>query len=171
MQTTDHRDEFVSRNYPIQEDMALQRHLWWTERFGWCALTATVLLALAGLFSTGLLSDVVVRAPGGELEVTYQRFERNGAASELTLTTRANPAGQAWVTIEGGLADKFSLESIQPQPAAAQSYDGGLRLQFQADPQGWATARFAIRPDAIGRSRTQIAAGNERLDINQLIYP
>lgn len=26
MQTTDHRDEFVSRSYPIQEDMALQRH-------------------------------------------------------------------------------------------------------------------------------------------------
>ncbi|WP_162988027.1 hypothetical protein [Stutzerimonas urumqiensis] len=26
MQTTEHRDEFVSRSYPIQEDMALQRH-------------------------------------------------------------------------------------------------------------------------------------------------
>ena len=51
------QDEFLDRNYPIQEDMRFQEKLWKLERVGWITLTLVVAITLLGVFGAGPLSQ------------------------------------------------------------------------------------------------------------------
>jgi hypothetical protein len=66
-------DELLSRRHPVQEDMPMQQRVWRFERVGWYVLVAIVLLALAGLFGNGPLSDAEVVSQDGRVRVEYQR--------------------------------------------------------------------------------------------------
>lgn len=41
-------DEWVSRHYPIQEDLSVQKRIWIVERAGWYVLCVIVLFTLLG---------------------------------------------------------------------------------------------------------------------------
>ena len=75
-----------SRNYPVHEDMRLQRAFWTWARAMWGAIALIVLIALSGVFANGPLSKTTVTDSG--LALTYERFQRVTAVSRLTA---ANP--------------------------------------------------------------------------------
>ncbi len=87
------QDELSDRDYPIQEDMGFQEKLWKLERAGWVALSLVVAITLLGVFGAGPLSQTHAQTPGGDLDIRYQRFERNGAASQLQV--KAKPVATA----------------------------------------------------------------------------
>ena len=163
-------DEFQSRHFPIQEDMPLQVRLWRIERLGWYLLALIVLLTLLGLFGTGPLSAVEARTPGG-LSVKYARFERNGAATQMTVAARGEPGQAVRFTVSGDLLRYFTLDGIQPPPARAMSAGEGLGFELVADAEGRATAYLALRPGMPGLARSTLDAGGERLPIWQWIHP
>ena len=79
-------DEFASRQYPVQEDMAFQRRMWIVQRIGWALLGVISLAALCGLFGNGVLSKRT--ATGAEMSIEYERFERAKATCGRGLGAR-----------------------------------------------------------------------------------
>jgi len=165
------QDEFKDRDYPIREDMRFQKMLWKLERAGWIGLSLLVVITLLGVFGTGPLSQTDAQTPGGDLQIQYERFERNGAASQLQVKARAGADGQVWLAIEGALLERFTVESIHPHPSNAEAYGNGMRLQFLPDAQGWVTAYLTLRPDGIGPARSTARLNGQSVTINQFIYP
>lgn len=164
-------DEFRSRDYPIREDLPLQRRLWAFERIGWYALGLIVLLTLLGAFGTGPLSWREARSADGALTVRFERFERNGASSQLDIVSRADAGTLVWITVEGDLPRRFTVEGIQPEPARTASTADGFRFALYPDPQGQAVAHLALRPNGVGPVRSSVGANGQRVAIGQFIYP
>ncbi|SDY39850.1 hypothetical protein [Pseudomonas sp. NFIX28] len=165
-------DELLSRNQPVQEDMALQRKVWHFERVGWYALVVIVLLTLAGLFSKGPLSTRDISNADDTLRVEYQRFLRNGATDSLTLHLR----GGAWqlleVEISGELLQGFSVQALQPAPVRAGAAGPGIRLWVQADANGQARVYLTLLSTGLGGHASRIRlADRPPLAIFQFIYP
>ena len=163
-------DEADNRSGPVEENMPLQLRIWRMERMGWYALLLLVLLALAGLFSKGPLSDATATGALGHLQVDYQRFARGGATSQLVVTLR-EAAPQSQIFISSELLEGYSLESIHPAPMASSNGEqGGLRLTVATE-QGTTRLSLVLRADGVGGFRSRIEAGDERVELNQFIYP
>ncbi|MEK0361807.1 hypothetical protein [Pseudomonas sp. CBC3] len=165
------QDEFHNRDYPIKEDMRLQTRLWTLERFGWIALCGLVAITLLGVFGAGPLSQTEARTANGDLLITYERFERNGAASQLQIEARAGSDGQVWLSVDGALLERFTIEGIHPQPITAESFGNGMRVQLQPDAQGWAIVYLSLRPDGIGLARSVAQLNGQSVTLTQFIYP
>ncbi|WP_349572664.1 hypothetical protein [Azotobacter salinestris] len=165
------QDDFAPRNYPITDQIAFQRRTWRFERIGFGVLLILVALALSGLFSGGPLSQQSSSSPERRLSVEYERFLRNGASSRVVLVARTRPAARATLRLDQAFLRAHTVESLQPQPLFARSYDGGLELVGQADEQGRLSIYLTIRPDSLGLVRNSAWFEGERVVFTQFIYP
>lgn len=165
------KTDLDNRNYPIREDMRLQRRLWTLERLGWGLLGVLMLSASLGLFGSGPVSQTVAQALDGNLEIEYQRFERNGASSHFKVSAKDGPDGKVWVVIGGDFLRKFTIESIRPEPLASESFGQGLRLQFRPGSNGWVTAYFSVRSSEVGVSESEVRTDTSSIKLTQYIYP
>ncbi|MDH0747819.1 hypothetical protein N5D61_15895 [Pseudomonas sp. GD03842] len=164
--------EMHDREYPVDEDIALQRKIWRFERIGWYGLLAVVVLTLLGLFSHGPLSSTQVSSARHDLEVSYERFHRNGATNTLIIRSHGQPGAVHVLVIAPSLLEGFSVDSLQPQPVHSSGSSTGLRLTVQADAQGESVTYLGLRADGIGlySSTLRIDGGGEVL-LKQFIYP
>uniref|UniRef100_A0A1I7YW47 CinA domain-containing protein n=1 Tax=Steinernema glaseri TaxID=37863 RepID=A0A1I7YW47_9BILA len=80
-----------TRTQRFFEDMSMQQRVWRFERVGWYLLVIVVLLALAGLFGNGPLSDAEVVSQDGRVKVEYQRLSRSGTTDNLYITVQGEP--------------------------------------------------------------------------------
>lgn len=167
----DHDEDYISRSFPVQEDMRLQTRTWRFERVGWSVLFIVMLMTLFGIFGSGPLSETQGRSANGALSVQYDRFERNGASNQLIVSAKADPQGKVQLAIEGALLQRFTIEGIQPEPSNTSSYRDGIKLELKADPDGWTTIYFALRPTGVGVAKTTLSSGDQRVDLSQFIYP
>ena len=46
-----------------------------------------------------------------------------------------------------------------------------MRLQFQPDAQGWATAYLTLRPDGVGTAKSVARLNGQSVTLSQFIYP
>ncbi|MBD8270878.1 hypothetical protein [Pseudomonas fluorescens] len=165
-------DDLHSRDYPVREDMALQRKVWRFERLGWYGLVVLIGLTLAGLFSKGPLSTSEVRSADGHVRVEYQRFLRNGSSDALVIHLQGPARTPLEVAINGELLQGFNVEMLQPQPLKASTAGEGVKLWTLSDDQGRATLYLTLRSDGVGRFGTQVALGNgATVALSQFIYP
>ncbi len=165
-------DEARSRSEPVQENMPVQQRLWRSESQGLWWMLAVVLLTLLGLFSHGLLSTTHQVSAQGQLRVDYERFLRNGASSSMTIELHGQPGSELALNIEGELLDGLSVEGITPPAEHAATYSqSGMQLKLKADATGTARVHLEIRADGLGRYHSLMAAGEQRLELNQFIYP
>jgi hypothetical protein len=166
-----HRD-LHSRNYPVNEDMVLQRKVWRFERLGWYGLVVLIGLTLAGLFSKGPLSSAEARSVDGHLRVEYQRFLRNGSSDEVIVYLQGKPREPVEVEISGELLRGFEIEMLQPQPLKASAAGEGVRLWVLSDNAGRAIVHLTVRSDGVGSFKTHVSLPTgTSLGFSQLIYP
>lgn len=166
-----HRD-LHSRNYPVDEDMVLQRKVWWFERLGWYGLVTLIGLTLAGVFSKGPLSSAEGRTADGQLRVEYQRFLRNGSSDELIFHLQGKPREPIEVEISGELLRGFEIEMLQPQPLKASAAGEGVRLWVLSDNAGQAIVHLTVRSDGVGSFTTRVSLPTgASLGFSQFIYP
>lgn len=161
-----------SRDYPVREDMRLQRKVWRFERLGWYGLVALMVLTLAGLFSKGPLSTADMRSADGHLRVEYQRFLRNGSSEMLVIHMQGAARQALEVELNGELLQGFNVEMLQPQPLKASTAGEGVRLWALSDDQGRATLYLTLRSDGVGLYDTRVSlATGACVDLSQFIYP
>lgn len=165
-------DDWQSRNYPVREDMALQRKVWRFERLGWYALVVLMGLTLAGLFSKGPLSTDEVHSADGQLRVEYQRFLRNGSSDGLVIHLKGEARAPLEVEVNGELLRGFEVEMLQPQPLKASGSGEGVKLWVLSDDDGQALLYLTLRADGVGRFDTQVSrVTGQSVHLSQFIYP
>jgi hypothetical protein len=161
-----------SREYPIREDMAYQRKVWRFERYGWYGLVLLILLALAGLFSGGILSAKNVRSQDGEVRVEYEMFHRNGASEPMKITVKGAADSTVEVALEGELLEGFTVETLLPEAVRARGDSQGIRLWVRTDSQGQASLYLPLRSNGVGLFRSRIATASSRgVALDQFIFP
>ncbi|MCU7247335.1 hypothetical protein [Pseudomonas koreensis] len=167
-----HHPDLRSRETPIREDMAYQLKVWRFERCGWYVLVLVVALALAGLFSRGVISSRDVRSEDGNVRVKYEMFYRNGSTNSMKISMAAAPESTVELELTGDLLEGFSIETLQPQPVRSRSSANGLRLWLQADTRGDISLYLTLRGDGLGLFRSHISTpGSSGVTLSQFIFP
>ncbi|MBV4491224.1 hypothetical protein [Pseudomonas oryzicola] len=165
-------DELLSRHHPVEEDMRMQQRVWRFERVGWYALVVIVLLALAGLFGNGPLSDAQVASDDGRVQVDYQRLSRSGTTDNLRITVRGTPGEAVQVVLGGNLLREASIETMQPEPQVSRSHGKSLLLQLGTSQDGVATLYLTLRSEHVGRLEGVVRAGqSSAVHFATFLYP
>ncbi|WP_085677711.1 MULTISPECIES: hypothetical protein [unclassified Pseudomonas] len=165
-------DERVSRHHPVQEDMPRQQRVWRFERVGWYVLVAIVLLALAGLFGNGPLSDAEVVSQDGRVRVEYQRLSRSGTTDSLFITVQGTPGQPVEVVIEGPLLRDASIETLQPEPQRSTSQGSALLFELGTGQEGVATLYLTLRSEHVGILQGSVKAGPQSaVHFSTFLYP
>lgn len=165
-------DSRRSRSYPIHEDMALQRTTWWVQRCGWAVLGLLVIASLLGLFSQGPLSTASTTGASGRMEVTYDRFGRNGASTRVTIVVRDGGGGETAITFSKALMDAFAVDTVHPAPREERSTPDGTEFVFASAGGGPHRVYFDVRPELSGLIRGEISLpSGPPARLTQFTYP
>ena len=150
----------------------MQQRVWRFERVGWYALVLIVLLALAGLFGNGPLSDAQVSSEDGRVQVDYQRLSRSGTTDKLRITVRGTAGEPVMLLLGGTLLREASIETLQPQPQASRSQGRSLLLQLGTSKEGIATLYLTLRSEYVGTLEGVVRAGpSSTVHFSTFLYP
>lgn len=163
-------EDFGAREYPFPERIESQRRAWRLERISLYGLIAIVLLAMAGVFSSGPLSSAKRASDDSRLEVEYERFERLGASSRLHITLRGDPGADARLRLNGDLLASHDVQSLQPG-LPARSWAGGMELQGRLDERGELHLYLALLATQPGLLTHRLSYADTQLELQQFVYP
>ena len=155
----------------LQIDQALdfQRRFHVVQRITWWLLALVPVAAVAGLFGGGLFSETTAGSRAAGVTVSYDRFARMTADTELELRL-ARADGPTAVTISRSLLDRYDIGEIRPQPERVVTRPDRIEYVFAAAAGG--TARFAVQPSSAGSSSGTITvAGGPPVQVNQFVFP
>jgi hypothetical protein len=155
----------------LQIDQALnfQRRFGRFQRVAWSLLALVPVAAIAGLFGGGLFSEVTASSERAGVTVTYERFGRLTADTELELEF-ARPARTTDVAISRTFLDRYDTSEVRPQPLRVRTLADAVVFTFAAAPAGRAT--FFLQPHAVGSSSgTVTVTGGTPVRVQQLVYP
>lgn len=116
------------RSLQIREDLQFERRQWRVQRAGWWVMCVLLLLALAGLFGNGPLSNT--SAAAGELRVEYQRFVHADAPTTLRLSAASLSGDTARISIDRRYLEAMDFQRIDPHPVKAESAGDAVILHF-----------------------------------------
>lgn len=150
----------------------MQKRVWRFERVGWYVLVIIVLLALAGLFGNGPLSDAEVVSQDGRLKVEYQRLSRSGTTDNLFITIQGSPRQPVMLELEGSLLREASIETMQPEPQVSMSHGPALLLQLGTSKDGMATLYLTLRSEHVGSLEGVVRSdSNTEVHFSTFLYP
>ena len=75
----------VNDEVAVGEDLEFQRKWWRFENAAWMVFTLIIVLDLSGLFGRGPLAKAQRHAADGTIDVKYERIERTGSPSIMTI--------------------------------------------------------------------------------------
>jgi hypothetical protein len=155
----------------LQIDQALefQQRFHVIQRVAWSVLALVPVAAVAGLFGGGLFGATTAGGRAAGVTVTYDRFARITADTEIELRLeRAD--GPTAVTISRALLDRYQVSEIRPEPVRVVTRPDRVEYVFAASASG--TALFAVQPDDVGSSSgTVTVAGGAPVRVEQFIFP
>jgi hypothetical protein len=159
----------VEHGLQIDQALDFQRRFGRVQRVAWRLLALVPVAAIAGLFGGGLFSEVTAGSERAGVTVTYERFGRRTADTELELEL-ARPSRTTDVAISRAFLDRYDTSDVRPQPLRVRTRADAVVFTFAAAPRGRAT--LFLRPDAIGSSSgTVTVTGAMPVQIKQLVYP
>jgi hypothetical protein len=144
----------VDNAVAVGADLQFQRRWWRFEHVAWALLTIYIVLDLLGAFGRGYLAKAHRRTNDGALDVTYERIERRGAPSILTVQfgDAAIHEGKVRLWVSNTLVKALGNQRVVPQPAQSDVGPDGILYTFPATTQP-AFAQFALTPASIGKTK------------------
>lgn len=165
MQQTEEQDD-------SQAEIAFHHREWAMQRIGWGLIAVFILLALAGLFGGGPLSEARMSSPqAGTIE--YERYTRHGARTALTITPAAAALQGAIVRVAmpRDYLRAFKIETVTPEPTRARMSGEQLIYEFTMASAG-ASISYQLQPEELGGHSAQIVIGGAApLTLRQFTYP
>jgi hypothetical protein len=153
----------------IDQALTFQQRFGRVQRVAWWLLALVPVAAIAGLFGGGLFSDATAGSGRARVTVTYERFGRLTADTELQLKF-AGPARTTDVAISRAFLDRYDTSEVRPQPLRVRTLANAIVFTFAAAPAGRAT--FSLTPAEVGSSRGTVAVrGGTPVTVKQLVYP
>jgi hypothetical protein len=150
----------VNEEVAVGEDLEFQRAWWRFEGIAWGLFTLIIALDLAGAFGRGPLAHARLASTDGSLEVRYDRIQRTGTSSLMTIELNA-PSVQgdrATLFVSDELVRHLGAQRIIPQPAMTRVGGGGLTYSFLAAGQP-VIVRIELEPPAPGVFRFVLSGG------------
>ncbi|EHN8833831.1 hypothetical protein [Enterobacter hormaechei] len=157
----------------IKESYRLLTFEYAFRQVGFIVLLAIILAAIAGLFSSGLVSDEEKTNSANSLTLNYERFGRRQTESRMTLTFPVTSEGKYTLSLTSETSDTYEPGSVWPKPDSMYSRGNTLFLVYDRLKQ---TDKFTvllfITPSKAGKWTNSIRVNNEP-DIRfwQFIYP
>ncbi|EML1552991.1 TPA: hypothetical protein QCD44_003277 [Enterobacter hormaechei] len=157
----------------IKESYRLLTFEYAFRQVGFIVLLAIILAAMAGLFSSGLVSDEEKTNSANSLTLNYERFGRRQTESRMALTFPVTSEGKYTLSLTSETSDTYEPGSVWPQPDSMYSRGNTLFLVYDRLKQ---TEKFTvllfITPSKAGKWTNSIRVNNEP-DISfwQFIYP
>jgi hypothetical protein len=150
----------VDHEVAVGEDLGFQRSWWRFERIVWTIFLCMIALDLAGAFGRGPLAHARVISQDGSISVRYERIQRTGTPSVMTITldSGAARAGEAELFLSDKLVSALGAQRIIPQPAASRIGSGGLTYTFPVTGQT-SIVRIELQPPGPGRFSFEVSAG------------
>jgi hypothetical protein len=153
----------------IDQALSFQRRFARVQRVAWRLLAVVPVAAIAGLFGGGLFSEVTAGSERASVTVTYERFGRLSADTELQLEF-PRPSRTTDVAISRGFLGRYDTSDVRPQPLRVRTLADAIVFTFATAPASRAT--FFLQPDAVGSSSgTVTATGGTPVHIKQLVWP
>jgi len=118
----------------VGEDLDFQRAWWRFEKIAWIVLSLVLIGDAAGLFGRGWLAKAEVTSPDQTLHVGYERIERAGTPSEMTLRIGSTAVhdGRVRLFVSESLLQQLGAQRIIPQPATSDVGPNGVTYTFPA---------------------------------------
>ncbi|MFL6447150.1 MAG: hypothetical protein ACJ746_05615 [Bryobacteraceae bacterium] len=163
----------VNDELAVGSDLEFQRRWESGERIIWIFLIIFLLLSLAGLFGRGPLAHAKIAAADGSMQVEYERFQRFGTPSVLTVTIDAqaihNEHAQLWVS--ESLVRPLGNQRVIPQPDKSQIGNGGVLYTFPAS-KSPGFVEFQTQPSKVGASELKLRVpGHSELNLKIFVMP
>jgi hypothetical protein len=141
----------VNQEVAVGEDLEFQRAWWRFERGIWIFFVLIIIADLAGAFGRGPLAHASMRAPGDSMNVQYERVERTGTPSMMTVTLGAGAVhdGVARLFISDSVVSGLGAQRIVPQPSSTVIGKDGLTYSFPMSSFG-GVIRLELQPSSAG---------------------
>ncbi|MEP9037203.1 hypothetical protein ABKU91_09070 [Enterobacter hormaechei] len=157
----------------IKESYRLLTFEYAFRQVGFIVLLGIIVAALAGLFSSGAVSDVEKTNEAKSLTLSYERFGRRQTESRMTLTFPVTSEGKYILSLTSESSDVYEPASVWPQPDSMYSRGNTLFLVYDNLKQSDKfTVLLFITPTKAGKWTNSIRVNNGP-DIRfwQFIYP
>jgi len=158
--------EMIPHDLELEENIALHQKGWIIQRVGWTILYAILLLALLGLFGTGLLSFRHEQVNGHE--VSYEYFLRFESEADMTFQFH-DIRDTIRLTVPQSYREYIDISSISPLPARSLLVDGQVIYFFPATHNG--KIQCTIMARKAGTIRATLLVNESPITITHLIYP
>jgi hypothetical protein len=142
----------VNHEVAVGEDLAFQRSWWKFERIIWMVFILIIVADLAGVFGRGPLAHAAMGASTDPVAVQYERVERTGTPSMMTVTLRPEAVhdGIARLYVSDSVVSGLGAQRIVPQPATTTIGHDGLTYTFPMS-AFHGVIRFELEPSSAGR--------------------
>ena len=97
----------------IDDDPEYQRRVWRWQRRAWGGIAAVIAFAAVGGFGDGPLSSAEAGDAARGLVVTYERFGRAEAPSEVEIAARPGPDRRVHLRLGAGFLEDFNVEGLE----------------------------------------------------------
>lgn len=163
----------VDGSVSISEDMNFQRRWWRFQRIAWFVLSAVLVADALGLFGQGWLARTQRSAPDGTLRLRYDRIERAGAPSEITIEfgKAAIQNHQVHLFASQNIVKELGAQRIIPEPGTSQVGSAGITYVFPATSFP-ATVSIELQPMKPGFHTIEVGVPSEQpVNASILVLP
>lgn len=158
----------------ITQDLVYQQRTWLIQRIAWAGMLLFLLVALLGLFGSGLFSTATLDSPE-RLRIRYERFGRfeRPMFLRIEITPSRLQTGEIQLRLDQAYMQHLSLESISPEPLQVESTSDQIIYSFAySRSQTRVPVTFYLVPEQIGLYRGQISLDDQtQLEFRQFVYP
>jgi hypothetical protein len=163
----------VDDEVAVGEDLEFQRKWWKFERAVWIVFTLILVLTLAGAFGRGPLAKAERQTKDGSLDVKYDRIQRTGTPSIVTVNfgTPAIRSGKVDLYVSENMVKELGAQRVVPSPERTVVGGSGLTYNFPSSGPP-SSVEFALEPTGPGlRHLTIQVVGLEALNLNIFVMP
>jgi hypothetical protein len=163
----------VADEVAVGEDLNFQRKWWKFERIIWSFFLLVLICDVLGVFGRGWLAKAKRSTPDQALTVDYERVERSGTPSIMTLHFGPAAAhnGHIQVFVGNEVIRGLGARRVSPQPAVSALTDGGITYTFDVGTAP-TIAEIALQPLFPGRHKIRVQLpGSAPIEANVLVVP
>jgi hypothetical protein len=163
----------INNEIAVGEDLGFQRTWWRFERAVWLFFVLLIGLDLLGVFGRGPLAHAQLTASDGSIDVHYERVERTGTPSMLTVTLGESAVtdGSARLFVSDSVVSGLGAQRIVPQPASTVVSRDGLTYTFPMTSTP-GVIRFELQPSSAGHYAFVVGVpGRPRLRGGVVVVP
>lgn len=140
---------------------------------GFIALLAILIAAVAGLFSSGWISDTVKSNSAKSLTISYERFGRRETETRMQLAFPVHTEGKYVLSITSESSDVYEPGSVWPQPDSMFSHGKTLYFVYNnlKTSDSFSVLLFTT-PAKSGKWNSTVRVNSEpKISLWQFIYP